>query len=89
MVTCSGVGKIVYVKLTADDKRLLDSCMDTPQQTSTKLTLHWIRAVKLWWKRRSFNKQDWNKPLCLRGVKVLSDSDQGSLKYKDKLQVST
>ena len=86
MVTCSGVEKIVYVKLTAYDKRLLDNCMAAAQQTNNKLTWHWIRAVKLWWKRKYFNKQDW---LQLRGVKTLSDSDQGSLKYEDKLQVST
>ena len=93
MVNIAGVGNMVYVKLTMHDKILLDNCMPAipQQQTTGNKTPHWIRAIKLWWKRKSFNKQDWNKPLYfmkLCGVRTLSDCDLGSLKYKHKLQVS-
>ena len=81
----AGLRKHVYIKLTEDD---LDEC--TPKQTSIRI-LHWISGTKLWWKRKTFNKQVWKKSSCVkfRGVSALSESDIVSLTYKTKIPVST
>ena len=78
-----GLKKHVYITLTKDDKKILDKF--TPKKTSI---LHWISAIKLWWKRKTFNKQDWSSCVNFHGSSALSDSDIASLMYMDKLQVS-
>ena len=83
----TGLKKHVDITLTEDDKEMLDEY--TPKQTSIRI-LHWISAIKLWWKRKTFNKQFWNKSCCVkfRGVSALSESDIVSLTYKNKIPVS-